>query len=169
MKRLSIRQCALLFTGLWQEHHDIEAVLAPIVDQAYRAGVAAGRGRRTSNVKLQAAPHMLAVAGIKRAAHPYRLAVARRHQVSPATVTSRGRVFGRALLPVAELAWLLRHCAGMSYPHIAIACERSNHTTAMAAVRRVEVAIEARPGLRDELLALVTGGRVDALVAAVGG
>jgi hypothetical protein len=66
--------------------------------------------------------------------------------------------------PLAESAWCLKQ-TGMSFPEVALATRRRNHTTAMTACRRVEARFAAAPLLRWELMGVmreVMGERAEA-------
>jgi hypothetical protein len=68
--------------------------------------------------------------------------------------------------PLAEAAWCLRQTR-MSFPEIALATKRRNHTTAMTACRKVEARFAAAPLLRWELMGVmreVMGERAEAAI-----
>jgi hypothetical protein len=91
-------------------------------------------------------------------ARPIIEAVANHHQTTPAAVCVTFPLGPKADTSVRdEAAWLLRN-DGLSYPAIALALGLKCHTSAMDGVARMEARIAERPGLRDELLALVAVG-----------
>jgi hypothetical protein len=59
--------------------------------------------------------------------------------------------------PISEAMWCLRR-TGMSFPAIAIACKRADHTTAMGGCRRVEARFVVEVGLRESLQGIVAAG-----------
>lgn len=67
-------------------------------------------------------------------------AVARQYNVPPTALTSRAQT-ARLVWPRSVLAWTLRE-QGLSYPAIGRALHR-DHSTAMAAVRRVQAEVDA--------------------------
>jgi hypothetical protein len=85
-------------------------------------------------------------------------AVAGRHRTTPEALCStfpRGPKADTSARD--EAAWLLRS-AGFRYADIALALSLKCHTSAMDGVARMEERIAERPGLRDELLAVVAVG-----------
>lgn len=153
-----------LFWAERNKSHDTDTALAAAVGRAYRDGYARGLTTARTTSTRKASPYLPETVRIVKLAGPYRKAVARHFgmQVSDLWMVRRSRTGAN---PLQVLAWLLREVERFSFPQIAIAMERGDHTTAMAAVRKVERLIAERPELRDELLA-VMGGAAEARGAA---
>lgn len=135
---------------------DAKGDLASAVQAVYDAGFAAGSERlsRTPTTPAQPARNVLAVC----LSRPVVEAVASRHQMTPEAVCSTFPKSPKADTTARdEAAWLLRD-AGFRYADIAVALGLKCHTSAMDGVSRMEARILERPGLRDELLALVAVG-----------
>jgi hypothetical protein len=124
------------------------------IQAVYDAGYAHGSAPRLAPAPVRPARDVLAVS----LSRPIVETIASRHQTSPEVLCS---TFPRG--PKAdtqardEAAWLLRH-TGFRYADIAVALGLKCHTSAMDGVARMEARIAERPGLRDELLALVAVG-----------
>ena len=78
--------------------------------------------------------------------------IARRHGISVGDVVNHAHSKDGG--PLAEAAWCLKQ-TGMSFPEVALATRRRNHTTAMTACRKVEARFVAAPLLRWELMGVV--------------
>jgi len=90
--------------------------------------------------------------------------IAKRHGLTVEAVVNHAR--SKDAVPLAEAAWCLRQ-TGMSFPEVALAIERRNHTTAMTACRKVEARFAAAPLLRWELIGVVReviGERAEAAI-----
>lgn len=55
----------------------------------------------------------------------------------------------------AEVIYVLREATELSYPEVAPLAGMRNHTSAIAAYRKVEARVQARPALHEELLSLI--------------
>lgn len=110
----------------------------PLESRNRRAAVKASWERRTTLIEQRAASILTAVA--------------ERHGIDVEWMLGR-----YAPAPAGEArdeaTWLLRRLP-MSFPEVAIATGRKDHTSAMDGVARTEARIAARPALRAELLAL---------------
>jgi chromosomal replication initiation ATPase DnaA len=169
-----MRSYAILFTGRWAEQmatgeRDLEEALRPIVEHARREGkkLEVRRLRRASATRAPRETREQLRERVMAVARPYRAAVALRHGI-PIGRLAVIRRQGPELKPIQELAWLLRTLTALSFLEISVAMERNDHTTAIDAYERAEAVMAERPGLREELLGLVAGGRGDARIAAVG-
>ena len=91
--------------------------------------------------------------------------VAQRHGLTVEAVVNHAH--SKHAGPLAEAAWCLKQTR-MSFPEIALATKRRNHTTAMTACRKVEARFAAAPLLRWELMGVVRQVMGERAEAAIG-
>lgn len=148
-------QIERLFLSHWGRYHDAREV-AILLYEAGRDGAEEALARAAQRAKQKDLRRKLPE-HLKERAACVLLAVADRHGTTVDAILEK-RKCGEGR-PIAEAMWCLKR-SGMSFPEVAIAVHRENHTTAISACARVERRFGEHLSLRTELEAITHASMV---------